>query len=339
MRKQAILLICIGLLFHSFGFEQRNGYSSLNTIDQDRQSVEFKNLDDRLPYDSDFEPKSDDALYPEFDNHLDSNKSPRIVIPSGFEDFVPDEIDDDRYSYAPGGFYLPSSKKAKFNYFVEEVKDEMPATTPKPNDSTKESVKGMKVLTGTDNPQNQIIERPSFTTYLKKLFLNPKTLLAFAMIPLAFAAEVFIPYLGKIFSRNLLPVVTSTIASGFARSFDGTTVSKVDHVLDAINEYGARSLEDPRCFQRFFCQVARSNFKSRFGDSWSIPKVIRKLSKAVDERLWDALGIKHLFSSLEHGNCDSLVCTGTVAYAQNVPLFEKLRLLSVKLFNQTKVIQ
>ncbi|GBN70341.1 hypothetical protein AVEN_20852-1 [Araneus ventricosus] len=337
IRKQAIILICICLLFHSFGLEHRFGYFSENAIDQQSQGVNFERLDDRLPYDPDFQNKADDTPYPEFDNHLQSSKSSRIEVPSGFDDFIPDESDDDRYSYAPGGFYLPSSKKSKLNYFIEEVKDDVPDSTQK-NEPTKESVKGMKVLTGADIPQTQVTERPSFMSYLRKLFLNPKMLMAFAMIPLAFAAEVFIPHLGKIFSRNMLPVVTSTIASGLARSFDGTAVSGVDEVLDAINEYGARSMEDPRCFQRFFCQIARSNFESRSGDSWSVQKVIRKLAKTVDDRLWDSLGLKHLFSSLESGNCDSLVCTGTVAYAQNVSLFEKLRLLSAKLFNQTKVI-
>ncbi|KAF8795448.1 hypothetical protein HNY73_003293 [Argiope bruennichi] len=338
IRKQTIIIICICLLFHSFGLEQKFGYSSVNAIDQDSQPANFEKLDDRLPYDPDFKNKPDDALYPEFDNHLGFSKSPRIVIPSGFDDFIPNESDDDRYSYAPGGFYLPSSKKSKINYFIEEVKEDVPTPAPKSEPPAKEPVKGMKVLTGTDIPETQIIERPSIMSYLKKLFLNPKMLLAFAMIPLAFAAEVFLPHLGKIFSRNMLPVVTSTIASGFARSFDGATVSGIDQVLDAINEYAARNMEDPRCFQRLFCQVARSNFESRSGDSWSIQKEIRKLAKTVDDRLWDALGLRHLFSSLESGNCDSLVCTGTVAYAQNSSLFEMLRLLGAKLFNQTKVV-
>ncbi|GIX97180.1 hypothetical protein CEXT_332871, partial [Caerostris extrusa] len=50
-----------------------------------------------------------------------TKKGPRYDVPSNFDEFVPDESDDDQYSYAPGGFYLPSSKKTKMNYFVEEV--------------------------------------------------------------------------------------------------------------------------------------------------------------------------------------------------------------------------
>ncbi|KAG8198651.1 hypothetical protein JTE90_015483 [Oedothorax gibbosus] len=260
------------------------------------------------------------------------------------------------YNYYPPieeiyGVYQPTNPKKDNADHVppkdHKEKDALNATTeanvgiPKDQDMI---TKGMKVLTGSGNIETEVIERPvSSLSIFQKIFANPIVLMAALIIPLGLLAVLVLPYFNNInvlgdIGNNVLPAVTSTISSGFARSLDGKSSLQVEQFLDTINEYGARGLEDPKCFQRFFCDAAMSHIERRSGGSWSIQKVLQKLSKAVDERVWDSMGIKFLFSSLVNGNCEKLVCTGTSAYKQDLPIMDKLRLLSARLFNYTEVV-
>ncbi|GFR09696.1 uncharacterized protein TNCT_65261 [Trichonephila clavata] len=310
----------------------------------------FDNFHNRLPYEQEFEKFFDSSYsYPEFSKVIDSNKLPRYDVPSGFKDFVPDESTEDKYSYSPGGFYLPSSKKTKMNYFVEEVKEsdnndrqssngEIITSTTTDESNKDLPNKGTKVLTGSNSIDTEIAVRPTFLSFIRKILLNPLVSSALVMIPLTLIAEMILPYFTNFFGSNMAPVFASTIASGFARSLDVNSALHVEQILDTINEYGARTLEDPRCFQRFLCQGAKSYFESRSGDPWNIHKVIRKLAKTVDDRVWGALGLKHLLNSVQNGSCESIVCSGTVAYKQDLSLMEKLQLLSTKFFKPTEVV-
>ncbi|GBO10062.1 hypothetical protein AVEN_176839-1, partial [Araneus ventricosus] len=53
----------------------------------------------------------------------DSSDSLKYASLSELDDFIPDRTLDAKYSYSPGGFYIPHEREAKFNYHFEEVTD------------------------------------------------------------------------------------------------------------------------------------------------------------------------------------------------------------------------
>ncbi|GFT18750.1 uncharacterized protein NPIL_331401 [Nephila pilipes] len=342
-----IFLICARIVSPTFAID--NDIAERFTGRSSRSGY-FDNLNNRLPYENEYQKFYDSSdSYPEFSKTVDSNKLPRYDVPSGFDDFVPDDNIEDKYSYAPGGFYLPSSKKSKINYFVEEVKESDHIDSPPSNSVTIPSVttegsskdlpnRGTKVLSGTNNIETEVAVRPTFLNVIQKILFNPLVLSALVMIPLTLFAEIALPYLMNMLGSNMAPVIATTIASGFARSLDENSALHVEQILDTINEYGARALEDPRCFQRFLCQGANSFFESRSGDVWNIHKVIRKLAKTVDDRVWGALGLQQLLNSAHSGSCESFICSGTTAFKEDIPLIEKLRLLGAKLFKYTEIV-
>ncbi|GBN50310.1 hypothetical protein AVEN_163911-1 [Araneus ventricosus] len=271
----------------------------------------------------------------------DSHDSVRHEILSEMDDFLPDRSVDDKYSYSPGGFYVPQERKAKLNYHFEEVVDNDQNQNKGliPNEKSSMDLTS-KILTGSNQieTETEIIQRPTFLSVLKKAFLNPLVIISVAAVPLAFIIEMMFPYVMNLFSGNMLPSVATTIASGFARSLDGDTALHVEQVLDVINEFGVKALEDPKCLQRFLCQGAKSQSESHSEGSWSIQKIVQKLEKSVDDEMLDKYGLKSLFNSVQNGNCESLVCKGSPAYNQDVPLFEKLYLLGAKVFNLTEIV-
>ncbi|GFT18749.1 uncharacterized protein NPIL_331391 [Nephila pilipes] len=277
----------------------------------------------------------------DFRNNNDSNPADGIRDPSDLDDFQPDRSVEDKYSYSPGGFYVPQEKKGKMNYFVEEV-DTMHNDHNHEFSSNKEfsndvEAKEMKILTS-EKVGTQIAQKPSFMSFIRKLMLNPSVLTAINMVPLAFIAEMIFPNLLKMFGNNMVPKVSSTIANGFARSLNGNASFQVEPILDVINEYGVRAIEDPKCFKKFICQGIKSRIESRSGDSWSVEKVVQTVRNSVDHELLDRFELKRLLRSIETGDCDYLPCTGSPAYTRDIPVIEKIYLLGVKFFNQTEML-
>lgn len=342
--KQIMFFMCIGFISMVSSIPDENSKSTSTASGRTYGFIDDFNKG--RPYD----PANMDSRYYDHSNMLSNYGSygngmypqQNYNYPSGYNYYSPiEEII---------GVYQPSNPK-------KDSQDNEPQKENKekdvPTSSTEASVgiskdqdtltKGMKVLTSSEKIETEVIQRPaSFLSTVQKIFANPIVLMAALAIPLGLLAALVLPYFNNVnvfgdIGNSVLPAVTSTIASGFARSLDGESSPQVEKFLDTINEYGARSLEDPRCLQRFFCEAAKSHIESRSGGSWSIQKVLQKLSKAVDEKVWDSMGIKFLFSSLMNGNCDNLACSGTSAYKQDVPIFDKLRLLSARLFNYTKV--
>ncbi|KAF8795451.1 hypothetical protein HNY73_003296 [Argiope bruennichi] len=133
-------------------------------------------------------------------------------ILSELDDFIPDRNPNIKYSYSLGGFYIPNEREAIYNYYFEEVtgKDDKHE-----HNSDKGSVKDSdsKILTGSSQT----------ATYYRKTCV----------------------FIGS--QESFPESSTTTIASGFARSLDGDTVLHVEQVLDVINKFGVRSIEDPKC--------------------------------------------------------------------------------------------
>ncbi|GBN88060.1 hypothetical protein AVEN_4572-1 [Araneus ventricosus] len=270
---------------------------------------------------------------------LNSGDSLKYAILSELDDFVPDRTVDDKYSYSPGGFYIPQEREAKLNYHFQEVSghenDKNNVLVPD-EESSKES--NSKILSGSSQTETGSIDRPTFLSIFKKAFLNPLFIISAAAIPLAFIIEIAFPYLMNILSGNMLPIVATTIVTRFARSTDGDMAQQVEKVLDVINNFGVKALEDPKCLQEFICRFAKSQSESHSDGSWSIKKIMKKFENSGHDEVLEKFGLKPLFNSLENGSCEYVMCKGSPAYNQNVPLFEKLYLLGAKVFNLTEVV-
>ncbi|KAF8795447.1 hypothetical protein HNY73_003292 [Argiope bruennichi] len=264
-------------------------------------------------------------------HNYDSSDSLRYAILSELDDFIPDRTVHDKYFYTPGGFYIPRERDAKYNYHIEEV------TNTEDNENKEELAKdsNFKILTGSSETETGITERPSFLFLLKNTFLNPLLLISAVVIPIAFIIEMISP---NMFSGNVLPSVGTTIVSGFGRSSDAGNVSHVEQVLDAINELGVTSLEDPKCLKQFICQYAVSQSTTHSESSWSVQNIMINLENSINDEILNKFGLNQLFKSMEMGDCESLLCKGSPAYTQNVPLFVKVILLGRKIFNLTQVV-
>ncbi|KAF8795450.1 hypothetical protein HNY73_003295 [Argiope bruennichi] len=262
------------------------------------------------------------------------------IILTELDYFLPDRNDDNKYSYSPGGFYIPHEREAKYNYHFEEVTDKDDKHEGKGRTPERGPIKvtNSKFLAGSNQTETGVIERPTFLSVLKKAFFKPLVIISISIIPLAFIIEMTSPYISKMLKGNMLPTVATTIASGFARSLDGDTVLHVEQVLDVINEFGVRSIEDPKCLQRFLCQGVKSQTESHSEGSRSIRKIVHRLENSVDDEVLNKYGLKTLFNFVKSGNCETLTCKGSPAYTQDVPLFEKLYLLGTKVFNLTELV-
>ncbi|GBN34937.1 hypothetical protein AVEN_245445-1 [Araneus ventricosus] len=270
---------------------------------------------------------------------LNSGDLLKYAILSVLDDFVPDRTVDDKYSYSPGGFYIPQEREAKLNYHFEEVSGHESGKNNiliPDEESSKDS--NSKILSESSQTETGIIERPTFLSILKKAFLNPLFIISAAAIPLAFIIEIAFPYLMNILSGNMLPTVATTIVTGFARSMDGGMSLQLEKVLEIINKFGVKALEDPKCLQEFICRFANSRSESHSNGSWSIKKIMKKFENSVHDEVLEKFELKQLCNSLEKGSCEYVMCKGSPAYIQDVPLFEKLYLLSAKVFNLTEVM-
>ncbi|GBO28423.1 hypothetical protein AVEN_172904-1 [Araneus ventricosus] len=240
---------------------------------------------------------------------LNSGDSQKYAILSELDDFLPDRTVDDKYSYSPGGFYIPQEREAKLNYHFEEVSDHENGKNNvliPDEESSKDS--NSKILSGSSQIETGIIERPAFLSVLKKVFLNPLFIISAAAIPIAFIIEIAFPYLMNILSGNMLPTVATTIVTGFARSMDGGMSLQVEKVLDVINKFGVKALEDPKCLQAFICRFAKSQSESHLDGSWSIKKIMKKFENSVHDEVLEKFGLKPLFNSLEKGSCEYVMC-------------------------------
>ncbi|GIX97185.1 uncharacterized protein CEXT_332891 [Caerostris extrusa] len=333
LKKQLAVLFCFCIVSTVFAEDTNRAFKDSAKIGLSGYSGK---LDNWRSYNWDYKNKISDTSS---SISRDSDDGLKYDTSTDLDDFIPDRSTSDKYSYSPGGFYIPQEKKAKMNYFVEEVSvnDNSEDKTSTANHESPKDLATKKVLTGSQT-ETQVITRPSLLSQIAKVFKNPMVILSVAFVPLAFIAEMLFPYFLKMFDNRMMPAVASTFASGFARSLDGDISLHVEQVLDAVNEFGVRAVEDPRCFKRFLCQGAKSHFDNHVDESSLVQKVISKVEKSVDDDLLDRWGLKQLLNSVQNGNCDSLSCTGSPAYTQDVPLLEKIYLIGSKFFNSTKIV-
>lgn len=297
-----------------------------------------ENTINRLPYSPNYEERfyESSGPYPEFSDRRDGYEKDNLPpFPTGFDQFVPDKSS----GYGAGNFYLPYTPNIRPDYSIEETNDKTgnKLTTTPPKSKLQDLVlKAMDFLTGPSSSEStEIIEKPSLVSTIKEFFKDPLVSLAAIVIPVSFLLANVIPFFARMFAKmSLFPAITSTLANTVARSLENPAA---EQILDAINEFSSRSLEDPRCFQRFLCQTAKAHIENRSADSWSAQRIIQKLAKAVDDKLWDAMGLKMFFSSLQSGHCDILQCKASTALSTNMQLIDKFRVILENLLSPTEV--
>lgn len=299
--------------------------------------------ENRLPSTLNFQehgPYSDRQGYYKNEKHLS------YEVPSGFHEFIPDKTSGPKYTYGPSDFYPPNFEQ---DFSPQEIKDRVEMTT-KPsisgnlpsriNDLFQRAV---KFFFGMNDPDSVLIdEKPTLVTVFKQIFKDPVVALAAIIVPVSFLLINVISFMTKLVTGssmlsnlvpNLAPVVTSTIANTVARGLENPAAGQI---LEVIDEFGSKAVADPKCLQRLFCQAAKSDIESRSADSFSIQGIMRKLAKAVDEKMWGAFGLNLLFTSLQSGHCDVIPCSFDFKSSSGISLLDKLKQLFSKLFNITE---
>ncbi|GFT18745.1 uncharacterized protein NPIL_331371 [Nephila pilipes] len=341
-KKQLLLFFCIDLMLYAWADTSSNIDASMN--DEANKSARFMDkYNSRYAYKNNYKSKiyTRPSKFGKDDVSKDILRNQAAMESDDFLSYE-DRSNEENYSYSPGGFYIPSEKKEKQNYFVEELDVNNTHNESKRLKFDKESpketeAKDMKILTGAQNGGTQVTKRPSFMSSVRKLMLNPMVLTAITMVPLAFMAEIMFPRLLKS-NKNWIPMFSATRTDGFARSLDSNASVNFEHIMDVINEFGARAIEDPKCLQKFICQSIKSPNENYLRDSWSVQKIARKVTNSVDDDILNRYGIKNLLDSVENGNCEVLECSGLPAYSKEAHLIEKIYLLGAKFLNQTEIL-
>lgn len=143
------------------------------------------------------------------------------------------------------------------------------------------------------------------TSLLAKLTSEPALLLIAASIPISLMLAAVLPALMSYFFRESVSTITTTATGTRAR--DGDLEPYLTPVMEAIGTFGVRSLGNPECMQRIFCQVARDKMAVRDLRYFKKAAVV---ARYLSNSNWlGDFGVKDLIESLSTGNCESLKCT------------------------------
>lgn len=146
------------------------------------------------------------------------------------------------------------------------------------------------------------------TGFLSKITSDPALLLIAASIPISLLLAAVIPAIVNLVANGSnVPVISTTATGSKSRSSQMDIVPYLAPVMEAIGSFGVRSINDPDCMQRIFCQVAQE--KASLHDS----KYLRKaatIAKYLANGNWlENFGVKDLVESLSNGNCENIPCS------------------------------
>ncbi|GIX80504.1 uncharacterized protein CDAR_530671 [Caerostris darwini] len=153
----------------------------------------------------------------------DANNNPSGVIQNenrfDFEDFDSNGSIEEKYSYSPGGFYVPQEIMSSLNYYVEELVGANQNKEASSNEKSSKDLiaKDLKILTKPQKIRYEVNEMTSFLSHLLKLFLSPKVIMTVLTIPLLFIAEISFPEFLKLVATSVLPSMTRTIVSSLPK--------------------------------------------------------------------------------------------------------------------------
>ncbi|GBN05954.1 hypothetical protein AVEN_275337-1 [Araneus ventricosus] len=149
--------------------------------------------------------------------------------------------------------------------------------------------------------------------FLAKLKSDPALLLIAASIPISLLLAAVLPAIMNMWMNgSSMPVISTTATgagNGQAREQQLDILPYLTPLVDAVGTFGVRSITNPDCMQRIFCEVAQD--KIPFPES----KYVRKaasIARFLSDGSWlENYGVKELVDSLGSGKCEDIPCTNS----------------------------
>ncbi|GFS41611.1 uncharacterized protein NPIL_455531 [Nephila pilipes] len=147
--------------------------------------------------------------------------------------------------------------------------------------------------------------------FLSKLKSDPALLLIAASIPISLLLAAVLPaIMNMVMNGSNMPVISTTATGNQAREQQVDIMPYLTPLMEAVGTFGVKSISNPDCMQRIFCEVAQE--KIPFPES----KYIRKaasIARFLSDGSWlENYGVKDLVDSLGTGKCDSIPCSKVI---------------------------
>lgn len=227
--------------------------------------------------------------------------TPKRDVPTSFNDFNPsDRPTSNKYKgYFPSKGLPPSINTWKGDWGTG---GNLPMMPPTPADMAMM----MQMMQAMQHPEQTPSISDGISGLLSKIASDPILILLPLAMLLASAVPLIFPLLKNVNSDNTAsnPIIT-TVASGNNGRKRSDNPSFVTPILQAIESFSGRSLSEPTCLQKTFCEATKGVNGT---DSRPVQKSIYKAFTFVDDYWLDALGVKQLMDALGTGNCDKLNC-------------------------------
>ncbi|GFQ82209.1 uncharacterized protein TNCT_328561 [Trichonephila clavata] len=146
------------------------------------------------------------------------------------------------------------------------------------------------------------------TGFLSKLKSDPALLLIAASIPISLLLAAVLPaIMNMVMNGSSMPVISTTATGNQAREQQVDIMPYLTPFVEAVGTFGVKSISNPDCMQRIFCEVAQE--KIPFPES----KYIRKaasIARFLSDGSWlENYGVKDLVDSLGTGKCNNIPCS------------------------------
>lgn len=146
--------------------------------------------------------------------------------------------------------------------------------------------------------------------FLAKIHSDPTLLLIAASIPISLLLAAVLPaIMNMLMNGNNMPVISTTATGNKARNGQVDIMPYLTPFMEAIGTFGVRSISNPECMQRIFCQVARDNVP--YYESGYIRKVAGIARFVSSGSFLENYGFKDLVDSLGSGKCENIPCTNS----------------------------
>lgn len=235
----------------------------------------------------------------------EDDSKPKYNVPTSFDDFVPsDKIS--RNSYPAYNKGIKDSYKGAPPKWKGDSGMSPSWVFPSPADMAMM----MTVMKAMNEDQSPDVP-DGLAGFFSKLTSDPAALIGVLMIPTAILLAALVPTLASLFSGDgnsgSTPLVT-TVATGSTGRKLSDNPSFVKPILEAIENFSARSASEHTCLQKSFCDATRGSNSTDFRP---IQKNIYKAFTFVDDYWLEALGVKQLMEAMGSGDCDKIECETT----------------------------
>lgn len=156
--------------------------------------------------------------------------------------------------------------------------------------------------------KNAVADMNKPTTFLDKITSDPALFLVAAVIPLSLLLAAVLPVFMNSFTHTgSMPTITTTATGpSKSRSNDLDIMPYLTPVMEAIGTFGIRSISNPDCMQRIFCQVAQEKVDS---NELKYLKKAANVAKYLSVGTWlENLGVNDIVDSLSSGRCENIPC-------------------------------